>query len=119
MSYQPESNFDKFKQNNHNKQPVKISAFFPLLFAVMLAIGVLLGYNIQPGSAGSFSGSNNKLSSVIGLIEKEYVDKVNPDELTDKAISGMLAELDPIRSVWWRGHSIHHSRGYFNGDPFG
>ena len=87
MNYQPESNFDKFKQNNSDKQPVKVSAFFPLLFAVMLAAGVLLGYNIQPGTAGGFTGSNNKLSSVIGLIEKEYVDKVDPDELTDKAIS--------------------------------
>ena len=101
MSYQPGSDFEKYQPNKPSHQP-RPSAFFPLLFAVMLAIGVLLGYTIQPGggTSGSFS-SNNKLNSIINLIEKEYVDKVNPDELTDKAISGMLGELDP--------HSIYLS----------
>lgn len=114
MNYQPESNFDKFKQNNSDKQPVKVSAFFPLLFAVMLAAGVLLGYNIQPGTAGGFTGSNNKLSSVIGLIEKEYVDKVDPDELTDKAISGMLNELDP-HSIYLSAKDVTQSNEELSG----
>jgi carboxyl-terminal processing protease len=97
MSYnQPGNQFNKFNDGNINKQGVKPSAFFPLLFAAMLAIGVMLGYSINPGSGGSSSfDPNDKLNSVISLIRKEYVDKVNPEDLTDKAIKGMLSDLDP------------------------
>ncbi|HYG52135.1 MAG TPA: PDZ domain-containing protein, partial [Flavobacteriales bacterium] len=95
MSYnQPGNQFNKF-DNGNNRPYIKPSAFFPLLFAAMLAIGVLLGYSINPGSGSSDFDPNDKLNSIISLIRKEYVDKVDSEDLTDKAIKGMLADLDP------------------------
>ncbi|HLP14290.1 MAG TPA: S41 family peptidase [Flavobacteriales bacterium] len=96
MSYnQPGNQFNKFNEGNNNRQGVKPSAFFPLLFAAMLAIGVMLGYAINPGSGSSSFDPNDKLNSVISLIRKEYVDKVDAEDLTNKAIEGMLKDLDP------------------------
>ena len=38
---------------------------------------------------------NDKISTLLDLINTQYVDTVNTDSLTDSAISAMLAELDP------------------------
>lgn len=90
---EPGNKFPNYSSGGE-KQPTRLSAFFPLLFALMLAIGVLLGYNIQSGGPGQV-GPNNKLNYIINLIDKEYVDSVKSEDLMDKAISGMLTELDP------------------------
>ena len=108
-----QNNFSRFP-NNDNRQNTRISAFFPLLFALMLAIGVLLGYNIQPGGGASGFKGTGKLNYILNLIENEYVDTVNSDDLIDKAITGMLAELDP-HSVYMSATDVKRSSEELSG----
>lgn len=114
MSFnEPGNNFSNYPPDN-NRQPSRVSAFFPLLFALMLAIGVLLGYNINPGGSGGTVMSGNKLNYIINLINKEYVDEVKAEDLTDKAITGMLAELDP-HSVYMSPKEVQSSNEELSG----
>ena len=84
--------------------------FLPVVFAIILIIGILignwygsnfkgLGKNTMflAGSKNNFSLTPraNKLNSVIGYIENEYVDTVSLEKITDAAIPAILNELDP------------------------
>ncbi len=74
--------------------------YLPIVFAVILIIGIYLGIQITPGLS---SDKNNLLSlnrydkftDVINYIQKEYVDSTNREQLTEVAISSMLLNLDP------------------------
>lgn len=110
---EPGSNYPGYPSGNQNRPPSRMSAFFPLLFALMLALGVLLGYSIKPGGGAQVSG-NGKLSYIINLIDKEYVDSVNQEDLLDKAISGMLEELDP-HSVYMSARDVRTSNEELSG----
>lgn len=75
------------------------SAFFPLMLAVMLAIGVWLGSYMNPSTAKTENQEQlNKINSVLDYVEKNYVDKINRDKLVEDAIEKMLAQLDPHSS---------------------
>lgn len=79
----------------------KITVYLPLLFALVLVGGILVGLRLAPRS---FSGSPiysvnlndyNKLNDIISLINRDYVDTVNIEELQEEAIGTMLENLDP------------------------
>jgi len=75
----------------------KFSVTAPILLAVGLAAGVLLGATmINQGTTdqGIFS-SVIKFREVMSNIEKSYVDEVNSDKLVNDAITKMLEDLDP------------------------
>jgi len=64
-------------------------AIQPFFYSLFLAIGFL---------AGTFSFSNKeyqKISDVINVINRDYVDTVNTNKLTELAINGILQGLDP------------------------
>jgi carboxyl-terminal processing protease len=67
----------------------------PLVLALGIAAGMLIGVNLK--SSGTWSGGNatQKLREVIGLIERNYVDETVPDDLVDDAIEHLLGKLDP------------------------
>lgn len=68
----------------------------PLVLAVGLAGGVLIGANLFPG--GVATGKTDdlaKFNEVMGLIRKEYVDKADEDALIEDAIQHLLSKLDP------------------------
>ena len=69
----------------------------PLLLSVCLAGGMFLGATLFGTSDSSriMGTSINKFREVMGIVENEYVDTVNPSQVTDYAISQMLARLDP------------------------
>ncbi|NNV55788.1 S41 family peptidase [Limnovirga soli] len=77
----------------------KLQVWLPLLFAVVLAIGMALGYQLKEdtsGGEGFMSNTrNNSLQEVLTLIENRYVDSVSVDSLKETAINTMLAHLDP------------------------
>lgn len=80
---------------NTNKQNI----WQPLVYALVLAIGITGGYFLQNKSSNGYSlTGNKKLDQVIGLINTSYVDTVNDNELTEKAIIEMLHNLDPHSS---------------------
>lgn len=79
----------------------KIYIYLPLLFAIVLIIGVFLGMKLIPvkSTDNNFFSINlkkyNKINDVIYYIENSYVDSVNKDDLMEKGIIGMLRSLDP------------------------
>lgn len=80
---------------NTNKQNV----WQPLVYALILALGITGGYFLQNKNSGGYSlTGNKKLDQVIGLINSAYVDTVSDKELTEKAIVEMLHNLDPHSS---------------------
>ena len=86
----------------------KKNYLWPLLVAVSLAIGVVVG-GYFGGKGVSFSVKENigrvKLNKLIDLIEHEYVDNVNTDSIIDRTVNNILSQLDP--------HSTYISRSEF------
>ena len=72
----------------------KYNFFLPLLLAVMVAIGMLIGARFQPGQPKS-TDSASKFSEILNYIKTSYVDTVNTGMLTDDAIRAVMTELDP------------------------
>jgi carboxyl-terminal processing protease len=73
-------------------------AYLPLIIGVAVAAGILIGFYMphpQSGLYTNFPPSNDKLSRVLDIIESDYVDTVNRNELIEEAIPVMLRKLDP------------------------
>ncbi|WP_291917044.1 S41 family peptidase [Chitinophaga sp.] len=78
----------------------KLNVFLPLLFAVVLALGMFLGHKMPGSNNGGATVFFNKpnrgpLQEVMDLIKAKYVDSLNTDDLQQEAIEGILAHLDP------------------------
>ncbi len=78
----------------------RLALYLPLLFALILILGIFLGYKLTPVTLHpqflSISPNKyNKLNDVVNYIMQEYVDSVNKEELTEEGISGILRKLDP------------------------
>lgn len=74
----------------------------PLYFALVLAIGVGIGYYFTFGSGFNLSANNydskttgGKINDLLRLIEEQYVDTVNQTQLENKTIASVLKSLDP------------------------
>lgn len=77
----------------------QISIYLPILIAVSVVIGILLGNNLSRNQGASLQNlaptKNNKLSTIIELISQAYVDSVSVDELVENTIPELLKNLDP------------------------
>lgn len=81
----------------------KHTVLFPLLLAVGVVFGLLLGNYLGRNSTASqlrgmlshLSLPTNKLSYTLSLIENEYVDSVSMDSLAEHVIPLLVKELDP------------------------
>ena len=77
----------------------KINIYLPILIAVSIVIGILLGNNLSrvqtPGFGGLTAPKSNKLSAIVDLVSNAYVDSVSTDELVEDAIPELLKNLDP------------------------
>ncbi|HLY70196.1 MAG TPA: S41 family peptidase [Puia sp.] len=76
----------------------KLQVWLPILFAMVMIFGMLIGYRLYPNIGGSGFFKTTKrvpVQQVIDLVNQRYVDPVNMDSLGDEAIEGMLAHLDP------------------------
>lgn len=72
----------------------------PMLLGVTLAAGMLIGATFFGGtkSINTIGRGYSKFREVLQLIENNYVDTVNTDELVDYSIEKMLEKLDPHTS---------------------
>jgi carboxyl-terminal processing protease len=74
-------------------------ALVPILFSIVLIIGIVLGskLNFEKSENISFFSAIkfNKLNALINYIEQEYVDEISREELENKAIASLLQDLDP------------------------
>lgn len=73
--------------------------FTPVVIAVSVVIGILIGTFYAKHFAGSHlgivNGSSNKLNALLRIIDDQYVDTVSIANLVEKAMPQVLAELDP------------------------
>ncbi|MEG1700372.1 MAG: S41 family peptidase [Alistipes sp.] len=81
----------------------KHTVLFPLLLAAGVASGLLMGQYFGRNTTesqikdllGQMTMPTNKLSYTLSLIEREYVDSVSMDSLSEHVIPMLLKELDP------------------------
>lgn len=69
----------------------------PILFAIVLILGIYIGKIMSLNSSSSFGiyPKVDKLHAVLNYISKEYVDSINQDHLIEEAIPLLLEQLDP------------------------
>ncbi len=77
----------------------KINLYIPILIAVSIAVGIIIGNLLKKNSQSGLSGfqvaNTNKISTVLDLIKYDYVDSVNTKSIIEKAIPEILENLDP------------------------
>jgi len=82
--------------NNNN---TKRSIFLPLILAIALVLGILVGMVLprksDPAKIPGIRPRNDKLSTILNIIERNYVDSVNQNDLVEAAIPAILKKLDP------------------------
>ena len=80
-------------------RPRRFSPWLPLVFAVCVVAGILVGIVLSAGSENPFSNNeetaSGKVSQILRLIEKEYVDTLDSQRLSELTIRSILDELDP------------------------
>ena len=64
----------------------------PLIYALLICIGILIG-NI--GNSDSTKNKEGKINAILNLIDNHYVDTLNTSDFEDKTINAILNELDP------------------------
>ena len=94
----------------------------PLMLAISVVLGILLGSFY----ANHFSGNrlniintgSNRLNNLLRIIDDQYVDSVNMNDLVEKALPQILSELDP-HSVYISAKDVQSAtddlRGSFSG----
>lgn len=91
--------------DHKENQPKKINIWLPLLLALVMVGGMLIGNGMQKAPVIKIS-SNDKLElgtvresgrveELIRYIDSRYVDDIDRDKLIEKAISNVLGDLDP------------------------
>ena len=77
----------------------KIYRFTPLWMAISVVIGILIGSFYANHFSGNrlsiINTSGNKLNNLLHIIDDQYVDTVNVNDLVEKAMPQILSELDP------------------------
>ncbi len=91
-----------------NKKPdnIPFRAYLPVILALVLAAGFMLGLYLRmpesgPSERSFFSiGADryNKVNDVINYVMESYVDTVSRERLTEEAIVSLLKNLDPHSS---------------------
>lgn len=80
------------------RQQKKNNPYSPLIYALVLSFGVLLGIVVNSLTNGKQSITQtgyNKIEDILNYIDQKYVDTVNRSQLMDKTINKMLSSLDP------------------------
>ncbi len=96
-----------------NNTTNRIRIYLPVLFAIILIIGIFIGQRLN-NIAGvdqnlipiKTKSQYNKLADIINFIEQDYVDSVKKEDLTKEAIEAIIQNLDP--------HTQYISREEFN-----
>lgn len=75
------------------------SRFIPLVIAISVVVGILIGTfyakHFSGNRLGIINSSSNKLNALLRIVDDQYVDTVNMTDLVEKAMPQILAELDP------------------------
>ena len=100
----------------------KSNRYMPLLLALCVIVGILIGTFYANHFSGNrlniINSGSNRLNNLLHVIDDQYVDSVNMNDLVEKAIPQILAELDP-HSVYISAKDVHTAtddlKGSFSG----
>ena len=77
----------------------KSTRFTPLWMALCVVLGILVGTFYANHFSGNrlniINSSGNKLNNLLHIVNDQYVDTVNINDLVEKAMPQILSELDP------------------------
>ena len=98
------------------------SRFVPLLLALSVIAGITLGVFYTSHFSGNrlsiINTGSNKLNYLLQIIDNNYVDTVNVNELVEEAMPQILSELDPHSSYIGAANaeeSVEELEGSFSG----
>lgn len=95
---------------------MKKSIWQPFIYALLIALGLLMGIWLKPNTAGGLlGGSKSKLNQLLSIINQAYVDTVNTDSLEEVAINELLTQLDP-HSVYIPAKEVAHANESLEGN---
>ena len=94
----------------------------PLILAACVVAGILIGTfytkHFSGGRLNIINSGSNRLNNLLHIIDDQYVDSVNMNDLVEKAIPEILNELDP-HSVYISAKDVQSAnddlRGSFSG----
>ncbi len=103
-------------------KPNKSNRLMPLLMALCVVIGVIIGTFYANHFSGNrlniINSGSNRINNLLHIIDDQYVDAVDIDSLVDKAIPQILADLDP-HSVYISAKDVQQAtddlKGSFSG----
>lgn len=77
----------------------RLFRFIPLLVAIAMILGIMIGTFYSNHFAGNrlaiINTSSNKLTDLLHLVDDQYVDSVNIPDIVEKSLPKILKELDP------------------------
>ncbi len=104
------------KENGSNRE-------IPFYLALSIVLGIFIGFFLTNFFSGNRlnvinTGGTGKLNDVLHLVEDQYVDTVNMNELVEKSLPQLLSELDP-HSVYISAKDVNSAnddlKGSFSG----
>ncbi len=98
------------------------SRYMPLIMALCVVVGILIGTFYANHFSGNrlniINSGSNRLNNLLHIIDDQYVDTVNIDNLVEKAIPQILSELDP-HSVYISAKDAQTASDDLEGSFFG
>jgi len=84
----------------NNKVDSKLKVWLPLVFAIVLSLGMTLGFKLHDSlhNKRDLEGSlqrHDRLEEIIDLIKEKYVDTINTNGMYNDAVTGIVSHLDP------------------------
>ena len=96
--------------------------FMPLWLALSVVVGIFIGSFFANRFSGNrlsiINSGSNKLNDLLHIIDDQYVDTVNVNDLVEKAVPTILSELDP-HSVYISQKGVQQANDDLKGSFFG
>ena len=98
------------------------SRYMPLIMALCVVLGIMIGTFYANHFSGNrlniINSGSNRLNNLLHIIDDQYVDTVNLNDIVEKAIPQILAELDP-HSVYISAKDAQSASDELKGSFFG
>ncbi len=75
----------------------RLLVWLPVIIAVSIVAGIFVGNHYRSLTRGRYNiySGGNKISAILDIIDEQYVDTVNMQQLVEGAIPKIFSELDP------------------------
>lgn len=85
---------------------IKSSVLIPIIAALCILIGIGIGVYYSPSRNSVFISQNstNKLNAILRILDENYVDSININDLVEDALPTIISKLDP--------HSVYLPKVY-------